>query len=641
MNSKNPGHAIVSIITTVAGSARRSTTEIDVRGYPQGSLFYEAAQALARSSQLKPIQNTRAFSIKNAFRWLSDESREQLKASPLSFNRDSFHQFVAEMDTEIDQIENKNPGYKLQTSYFWHRFLTDTPAKLGDHSALEHALDGYRSPLRRLAGERRVRSSLYCQTFTNDLVSTIPHTSPAELMVEARKAVENRRGAIAKACIAEFELYKQICLEQETYRTVEIPEEARKHIYELISKEKNAGSSNHNKGRWYGYNHDWITAVALQYVEDQIDHLRIGQFSTYSDLRLPSLHVGYTVPHGKLYRYHNSLQPWFLARYRLPNRLLTSIFVFLLERTGWNPGALGKMTTDGIIRVGHSLTLQGFKNKTDDDTPNYEVARNDTWVQIAVVMLERNLEQLKNHKIVPSDEKRIWFGWQALGHDEIGNFIHFGTLRDFATDHELPFFSPKELRPLRAASIYLEDFDLKAVQSMLGHSSIDTVEDYLRGSILFHINEAKALQFQRTIEATLIFATRGEAGMISMKIDQKFVDPELLYPTGDGGVCKNPYDPPHEKSQKDQTCDGLRCHVNGGCPNYRLVVTDRTLELALRTRDFYRSRWQELIHRNETAFQRLHFPRIVFIHLLLILVAKRRPNLLRQALTLYKEGSKA
>jgi len=289
------------------------------------------------------------------------------------------------------------------------------------------------------------------------------------------------------------------------------------------------------------------------------------------------------------------------------------------------------LTKDGIKRTGGLLVIQGFKGKTDDYTPPFDVPRDDTLVRSVIVMLERNLEYLIKIGVVPATETRLWFGWQRKGYSEITNHLHQAAIKRLCEKHDLHHFAPSELRPLNAADTYLETQDLKLVQILLGHSQLETSEAYLNSTLMFHLNEAEALQYQRTIEATLVFSARGEQALIMMKLEPQSVDRQLLYPTGDGGACKEPYAAPYEQKE-GEICDGLRCHLNGGCANCRPIGNAKTLEMAIRTREMYRARWPMLMHRNETAFRKLHIPRIIYLHVLLKIVAEKQPKLLDRAI---------
>lgn len=598
--------------------------------FSKESVWYRAAAAEADRSRLKPAGAARIHGIRRTFACLSEESRESLRRSPAFYTRQTFRLLLREMDLELGEIKTWSPSHKFEAASRWRGFLANASFHLGDGTPVANTLDGYHTPLKSISQGRVIPldKRLIQATFSDDLISTIAHASPHELREKARKAVRERLDAIAAACINEVQLYLDICAYQEKCLAVDVPSSARKHLQKIITGECSVGT--HKNSRWYDYEPEWIVAVAIKHI-DSATTLTVTENGVYANLTLPTSRSLSGVLEFNHYNFQSSNQPWFFARHRLPGRLMTAMFILLLERTGWNPGGLGNLTTDGIVRSGGDLSIQGFKGKTDDFTPIYDVSRDDTWVRMVIVMLERNLQYLIELKLVPKTETRLWFGWQRKGYSEITNHVHQAAIHRFCDKHELPHFAPTELRPLNAADTYLETQDLKMVQVLLGHSSLTMSKDYLESTLMFHLNEAEALQYQRTIEATLMFASRGQQAFVSMKLEQRFVDTQLLYPTGDGGTCKDPQSPPYQ-SKPGEICDGLRCHLNGGCPNYKLQVDATTLEMAVRTKEMYRSRWQLLLQRNEAAFRKLHMPRIIFIHVLLKIVAEKRPKLLDAAI---------
>jgi hypothetical protein len=625
---------VVAIFSTTSGSTRFSHVEFDVAAYPPSSLWHGTLKGLAKKGELAPLSSSHIFAHRRTFDFLSIESQEALKLAPNDFTRDSLQQLLRDMDLEIGGIDSWSDSTKFTAASRWRCFLCTCPGTLGDGSAISHTLDGYHTPLKKISPGRALPKSRFGRTFSGDLISTIAHESPEELLSKAKQQVHERLDAITRACKKEFELYEEICKYQQKCLAIDVPAAEQAHILAIIKGEKSVGT--HKNDRWYSYDDEWIAAVALAYINSK-QQFKIMESGAYDQLILPSPKTVYTLLHFYHYQFASSCQPWFFARHRLPNKVITAMFIFLLERTSWNPGSLGRMTTDGIKRDGGNLTLQGFKQKTDDDTPTYEVPRNDLWVRKIIVMLERNREQLIAHNIIPASQKLIWFGWQAGGYTDVMNHVHQLAIKNFCNKYELSYFAPSELRPMTAASIYLEKQDLRAVQILLGHSSLNDIESYLNDTLLFHLNEAKALQFQREIEATLIFATRGQSGMLSMKIEERFINEGLLFPTGDGGTCKDPLSPPYQVNKGD-ICDGLHCHANGGCSNYKLQVDASMLELAVRTKEFYRLSWERIFHRNESTFKRLHIPRIIFIHVLLKVVAEKRPALLKRAISQFFNG---
>ena len=226
----------------------------------------------------------------------------------------------------------------------------------------------------------------------------------------------------------------------------------------------------------------------------------------------------------------------------------------------------------------------------------------------------------------------MWFGWQR---DQFANITDFSSgkrVRAFCERHGLERFRPSGLRTLKAALTYLPQRDLEAVRVLLGHNDLAVTDAYLQDTLFFRMNEANMLKFQRRIETSITFAQGGDFLVAARQLDPRDIDAGLMLPTGDGGACSNPYiGPPGLTLEADEPCAGMHCQIGEGCPRYRLQIDECTLEMALRTRQYYKTRWSELHHGNPEAFSRLHLPRLLYMHVLLTVVHDRRPDLLHKA----------
>jgi hypothetical protein len=168
---------------------------------------------------------------------------------------------------------------------------------------------------------------------------------------------------------------------------------------------------------------------------------------------------------------------------------------------------------------------------------------------------------------------------------------------------------------------------------LLGHADLITSDSYLENTLFFRLNEAMMLEFQRRIEATLTYAIGGENLLIQRSLASRHVDRTLLLvPTGDGGACANFLDGPTlAPVEPQEPCSGLACHSGTGCKHYRLTVNATTLEMALRTRLYYRTRWRRLHDQNPATFTEMHLPRLLYTYVLLKIVRDQRPDLYAQA----------
>lgn len=594
--------------------------EIDLSNFKRDSLIYLAIRSYSFDSAACSKNLSTAQLLRKSVTTLETDSIEFCNSSPILLNRETFCRGIASVEADLHKVSSWSLETKKRVTAFFRGILCRCPGNLGDGTAIENALGKY----------QRSRSRLPSQaaTFTNQLVSTIEHDSIDDLRKKTLQQVISRIQEIENACIAEMQIYEDVFDYQKQLLLLKIPQYVRDDLLKLLGARGSIGKVDIE--RWHGHDDDHVIAVCLQFV-DSIRKYKVSERGFYDRIRLPSTRTIKTAKELDRYTLSSSTQPWFFVRQRLPNRVLVAIFLLLLTVTAWNPTSLGQMTTEGITFNGRKLTLQGYKSRSDDHTPIYEVPAGATWIRKAVDLLTWNLDQLKAHGVVPKDEIRLWFGWQLGGYDQIADFTHASHIEAFCAAHNLPRFVPSELRPLKAAEVYLSEDDLEAVRLLLGHIDLSSTNGYLKNTLFFHLNEARALRFQRTIEATIVFSALGEEKLDELNINRKYVSDRLLSPTGDGGMCSDPMSPPHLAPDADEMCDGMHCHDGEGCKRYQLVVDAISLEMAVRTREFYRSRWEELLHRNHASFKELHVPRIIFVHILLKVVAERNPLMFNNA----------
>lgn len=240
----------VACIATISGSTRYPKVGFDVTEYPEDSVWRIVLEKRAHESRLEPRNAAHVYAIRRTIDLLSADSRELLKRSLADFTRDSFQQFLREMDLEIGEIPAWSSSNKFDSASRWRGFLTSCEGILGDGSPIANALDGYHTPLKHLSLGRPIPKSRFERTFSGDLISTIAHESPDELLTKARQQVRERLDTIANACLNEIELYEEICAYQQKCLDIQVPAKARIHILGIITGQRSAGT--HGNDRWYG-----------------------------------------------------------------------------------------------------------------------------------------------------------------------------------------------------------------------------------------------------------------------------------------------------------------------------------------------------------------------------------------------------
>ncbi|TCD18672.1 hypothetical protein E0D86_19725 [Pseudomonas sp. IC_126] len=605
---------VFSVCRTRAGGIREGSSSLDASRWAQASILRQGIEALAHQSRLCPIDSTSISQIRQALKYLSESSAEMLNRSPTQLIERDIVAILHAMEADLSTNTKLTRESASKFSTALRRILTSGPDKLGDGNSLRGVVQEHFPRLRRRKRLPR-----------NDLPSELAlqrHVDWDDLVRQTHETLLNRQTAIEEAIAKEFYLYERIITQQNQWLAVPISQESR---YKTVGW-------NRDKNKYLRAKPEpaLLAAVLLQQLEQ---HKPATDSTGLPEGVYPVCSVATAIEGVSAYQFRNSSAPWFQARYRLPNPVMVAIFIALLIHTGWNQSAVGSLTLSDITpQPQGGYQLQGYKGKTDDDTPVVDVFPSSRLVCKAISLLLWNHQQLKALNLIAPSELRLWFGWQIDGFKYTINFADALRIKRFCISHNLDKFTASEIRPLRSALTYLPQRDLEAVRVLLGHKHLLVTDGYLQNTLFFRMNEANMLQFQRRIETSLTYLSGGEHLVTERKLNHSDIDQNLLFPTGDGGACIDPYcGHPEENLEPGEPCAGTLCQSGTGCPNYRLTVTERTLEMALRTLRYYQSRWSNLYHINQAAFSRLHIPRLLYIHVLLSIVHEQRPDLLRKA----------
>lgn len=608
---------------TTSGRVRTTSIELDLSHWSAVSIFRKAILHHANIWKLDPPYYGKIDNLRVAISHLSEKSIDSLNQELGSLTREDVGTLLQGIDNDYAAPSIESNEFANKCYFAIRGLLVQTPGLLKDGLSFAQAAGPYIFKRRRWR-----RPQLTLPNLPPEL-GTIPHTDLRDLRKQAEKSLLQRKRAIEQAAADDIRRYEAtFALQTELFAA---PPPAR--LASLIN--------------------DWITpvdgrdsrplpsctphqfaAVMLRRMRDMNPQLCPSGWP--HGLRLPKSKLDWSqLPQAELYRHQFSFWPWFFLQQRLPNPVLTAVFILLLSHTGWNQGSVGSLTIDMITELPQGgYRLQSYKGKTDDHTPVSEVPRYLADHCKAIELLLWNYHQLVRLCVIdPAIEKRVWFGWQRDNFKTTIDVISRVRIDSLCTHNGITYFSPSELRPLRAALAYLPQRDLEAVRVLLGHTDLTTSDSYLENTLFFRLNEAMMLEFQRRIEATLTYAKGGEKLLIQRSLTSRHVDKKLLLvPTGDGGACADFFDGPNfPPIESGVPCDGLGCHSGGGCKHYRLVVDEITLEMALRSRLYYRTRWQTLYETNPATFTMMHLPKLLYTYVLLRIVREKRPDLFAKA----------
>lgn len=608
---------------TTSGRITESSVEFVLSSWAPQSLFRVALFSQLTTWSLVPATHSRTRDLLNAMRCLGEDSTKSLNRGVADLTSEDVVSILQQIDDHfaVPTLDSEITAKKYFSAI--RAVLVRAPGRLKDGLTVAHAASTY------AAKKRRWRKPVLPANSLPTEIGHIGHTDLLDLRRQAEKSLRQRKDTIEGAAKSEIEAYEDTYAYQVALMAIELPDQIAAEVDDWITVKRAKDdrllpSCTPNQ----------FVAVVLRRLAENPPKLRSNGWPL--GLRLPKSSLPWsTLPQAEQYRHQFSMWPWFFVQQRLPTPVLTAIFILLLSHTGWNQGSIGSLTIENITPLPQGgYRLQGYKGKTDDDTPVSEIPRYMSAHCKAVELLLWNYRQLEQLGLIDgATEKRIWFGWQLDEFKTTTHVVSDKRIDRFCVRHRIERFQPSELRPIKAALTYLPQRDLEAVRVLLGHVDLVTSSSYLENTLFFRLNEAMILEFQRRIEATLTYAEGGEALLIRRALPVRDVDKGLfLVPTGDGGACTNIQDGPNSTMRQDEEpCEALACHSGLGCKHYRLMVNETTIEMALRSQLYYRSRWQLLYEQNRIAFSDLHLPRMLYMHVLLKLVLQQRPDIYAKA----------
>jgi hypothetical protein len=321
----------------------------------------------------------------------------------------------------------------------------------------------------------------------------------------------------------------------------------------------------------------------------------------------------------------NEINEWIEQEAGITNSLLDNYFydihfgsyatriasqILLAEHTGWNGSSIVSLNERCISGASPPLEIQSFKSKTDDHTPISVVEANDVGALRALNHLQDRLSWLKKLRLVSVEEIRYWINHGPLlkGHKPPTEYVSFAAdLTKFQKRYGLPSFSINQIRKQVLAKISVETGGLDAARRKAGHGSIRITGGYLDQLLLQRMNSSINLEYQKKLEASIVY----EVELTSAGRERE-QGKSLFFPIGDGATCANPADPPELSYLSAGICTAKNCHVDGGCRNRELRVTNSRIEEAIRTEIYYVDNWERLLSENPDRFYEYALPAMLF-----------------------------
>ncbi|QPK62575.1 hypothetical protein IVG45_17225 [Methylomonas sp. LL1] len=453
-------------------------------------------------------------------------------------------------------------------------------------------------------------------------ISTIEHIDIKELEHQAKTKINSELQLIENACKNIIDDYIKVVNEHKALNDYEIHPEVKKYYNSRIVLNDPWNNNYFNQPK--NATELSLLAFIIQSASSEILN---------SKIKLPGIALLPTfLKERQLWRNPASYYNFFYAQYFLPNHVLISIAVLICMKTAWNPGSVHAIIKSDIEKLSSTrYSLQSVKNKTDDKTPIYEVRKgSEPLLFRAIELLLWHHKQVTN--IYNLTEPRLFIGNFNTVFGIFFPLTKNNLLNNIIKPYKLNNFSASDLRVSRAGITMLMSKNIETVRVLLGHNNISITEGYLNDTLFFRLNEARILEFQRRIEATISFISEGDYLVNSRNLNKRHIDTSLIPAemVGDGTRCHDPFDSPDPNTKKGERCEGMHCHVNGGCKNNVIQVCKIDVELAQKTLSYYRSRWSYLYEKNPKNFIDIHMQKIIFVHVFLAYIKQNRPDFLKK-----------
>lgn len=449
-------------------------------------------------------------------------------------------------------------------------------------------------------------------------LAAISHETVVDLYAKTQAKVEFDLGRIIDACVSELRLWASIREKVRELSKIPPTTTERKILNNLLKKDGRFSQWSFDRANEQFSPERRIGLYAQVAHERGMAKSAIGsgvQFPALKEALLKAFKVDEKLLKGEPTR------RVVIAPYRMLSLELIAVFVLLLCHTGWNSHSLVHMPATMIKEDGRNvdvlsgkIEIQGFKSKTDDDTPTVFLDNTHRYAVEAINLTLWNLRQLKSLGLVDPEEQRLWFTFTFRETAKMTEqYIGFqNALNTLIQKHGLPKFSLDQIRAQVLVAQQLRFRNLETTRRVAGHASISTTGRYLEQEIFERINSSISLEFQRRLEATAHFRISEIGDCVVPKYDKTRIDIELLVPIGDGASCADPTHPPLEEYLDSGICAAQRCHAEEGCPNRRIIIDASRLEEIVRKRIYYSRNWKRLLENNPELFKAHHFANMMF-----------------------------
>lgn len=567
-------------------------------GFGPASWVWRGLALLAEKSRVTKVGLQYAKSLQEAIAELaSDPVALELMQRPTSRVR---AEDIRRLFRQAEAIEASNSVASQRRRSTFRSFVYEHARDLRFAEVVDRQTVRFRA---RLANARSSPRALISDLHDlSDPKANVPvGATPASSAQNLLKAVKSRAASdlakLREACIGDMEIGAEIRRRAEASRLLVLSENELATIAEAMLN----GNTAKREICASGISNERVLAGVLQVIA--LDELAEAN-PAYT----------YSVPNSDELRQALFLDlPVFRSRriFEIEHRAcveeIFAAFHLLHTYCGWNWSSVMLLLESDIdLSTPGFVELQSYKSKTDDETPHAPIDLREPGVQQAIDLLRWNRAQLVKLGHVDRDNLILWATRSSSRgkQEEASKFHPQQRLEDLIARHGLPKYSFDQVRTQFLFHQSLARGGIEEARLRGGHASFASTQTYVGNVIQDRLSSAFNLEFSKQLASEVTYLYEGGS--------RRSKAIKLLRPIGDGASCANPDSPPAGRSSSTGPCEGQACHLDGGCPNRRIVIDDRRVEEVVRFNRHYVSTWQRRWQDNQQRFVTFILPSLTF-----------------------------
>ncbi|OEE89400.1 hypothetical protein [Vibrio crassostreae] len=334
-----------------------------------------------------------------------------------------------------------------------------------------------------------------------------------------------------------------------------------------------------------------------------------------------------------------SMKPFFWTPFLLPRQILLMCFIRLIIHTTWNKDVIATLQGKDLPYPlpASRFFIQGNKNKVKKNTKKVEVTPTDNEVREAIELLSIHHKNMVELGLNPETV------WDTPDSKNL-TFLNSSVIDAFIDRYHLPKFRIEQLAKHQINVRKGVDGSIHQSQIERNHAQLKTTAGYVDHPLARLYYDANNAEFQRRLEATVMFRYSGADSLPEYGLSNSDVDLKLLgnpstetnvpdwFLLPDGSTCMDIWASIDKASKTQRWCGGRKCHAGDGCPHNQVIISSKDFVNTLRHQHWFIERCEALLLKHTREyFDEYIAPAMRFTFGLTRYVQTANPEMYRQA----------